>query len=282
MSSDTFLETGHAIERCRADFREDVAEQLCLAAERAGLASSVTVAEAKIILEIAGSAPDGDGMRVVVRFNDARKARPGWVDWVTLSAETTEGRSPLLTLAWRDDEGLSDEENLRRCLAEWEARVDRDLPLERRGLNAKADVRTGRYARGSVLSALLRDLQFASGVTMVHEPHAFALRAEPVTAPRREDRSARALPVIEVSAEPVSPPAQILNPMSAAALSERLIAAVLERMQKELHEHEARFAGAGLTASAKARISDAMEWAMLGVAYGVEAKTNQAAMASIF
>ena len=53
-------------------------------------------------------------------------------------------------------------------------------------------------------------------------------------------------------------------------------------MQKELHEHEARFAGAGLTSSAKARVSDAMEWAMLGVAYGVEAKTNQAAMASIF
>jgi hypothetical protein len=90
------------------------------------------------------------------------------------------------------------------------------------------------------------------------------------------------LPVIEVSAEPVSPPAQIVNPMSAAAVSERLIAAVLERMQKELHENEARFAGAGVTSSAKARVSDAMEWAMLGVAYGVEAKTNQAAMASIF
>ena len=117
---------------------------------------------------------------------------------------------------------------------------------------------------------------------MVHEPRAVALRAEPVTALRREGRSARALPVIEVSAEPVSPPAQILSPMSAAAVSERLIAAVLERMQKELREHEARFAGAGVTSSAKARVSDAMEWAMLGVAYGVEAKTNQAAMASIF
>ena len=91
-----------------------------------------------------------------------------------------------------------------------------------------------------------------------------------------------ALPVIEVSAEPVSPPARIVSPMSTAAVSERLIAAVLQSMQEELREHEARFAGAGLTSSAKARVSDAMEWAMLGVAYGVEAKTNPAAMASIF
>ena len=117
---------------------------------------------------------------------------------------------------------------------------------------------------------------------MVYEPQAVALRAEPVTVLRSAGRSARTLPVIEVSAETVSPPARILSPMSAAAVSERLIAAVLQSMQKELHEHEARFAGAGLTASAKARVSDAIEWAMLGVAYGVEAKTNQAAMASIF
>ena len=154
MISDTSLETERAIDRYRADFREDVAEQLRLAAERAGLASSVTASEAEIVLEIAGSGPDGEGLRVLVRFNDAREAMPGWVDWVTLSAETAEGRTPLLTLAWRDDEGLSEEENLRRRLAEWEARVDRELPLERRGLNAKADVRTGRYGRGSVLGAL--------------------------------------------------------------------------------------------------------------------------------
>ncbi len=282
MISDTSLEAGHAIDRYRADFREDVAEQLRFAAERAGLASSVTADAATIVLELAGGGPDGEDLRLLVRFNDAREAMPGWVDWLTLLAETAEGRTPLLTLAWRDDEGSSGQENLRRRLAEWEARVDLDLPLERRGLNAKADVRTGRYARGSVLSALLRDLQSTSGTAMGHEPRAVALRAEPVTAPRREDRSARALPVIEVSAKPVSPPAQILNPLSAAALSERLIAAVLQSMQMELHECEARFAGAGLTSSAKARISDAMEWAMLGVAYSVEAKTNQAAMASIF
>jgi hypothetical protein len=230
MISDASLETGHAIDRYRAAFREDVAEQLRLAAERAGLASSVTASEATIVLELAGSSPDGDGMRVVVRFNDARDAMPGWVDWVTLSAETAEGRMPLLTLAWRDDEGLPEEENLRRRLAEWEARVDRDLPLERRGLNARADVRTGRYARGSVLGALLRDLQSASGSAMVHEPRAVALRAETMTELRREGRSAEALPVIEVSAEPVSAPAQNLSPMSAAAVSERLIAAVLHNI----------------------------------------------------
>ena len=282
MISDTFLETERAIDRYRADFREDVAEQLHLAAERAGLSSSVAASEEGIVLEIDGSGPDREGLRVLVRFNHAREAMPGWVDWVTLSAETPEGRTPLLTLAWRDDEGSSEEENLRRRLAEWEARVDRELPLERRGLNAKADVKTGRYGRGSVLGALFRDLQFASSAVAGHEPRAVALRAEPVTALRREGRSARALPVIEVSAQPVSPPAQILSPMSAAAVSERLIAAVLERLQKELREGEARFAGAGVTSSAKARVSDAMEWAMLGVAYGVEAKTNQAAMASIF
>ncbi len=132
------------------------------------------------------------------------------------------------------------------------------------------------------MGALVRDLQSAGGAASGHEPRAVALRAEPVTALRRESRSAEALPVIEVSAEPILPPAQIVNPMSAAAVSERLIAAILQSMQSELHEHEARFAGAGLTSSAKARVSDAMEWAMLGVAYSVEAKTNQAAMASIF
>ena len=281
MISSISLDAGHAIERCRQAFREDVAGQLQLAAKRAGLSSNITAGEAEIALEIVGAGPDGQDLCVVVRFNDPRAAMPGWCDWITLSAETAGERSPLLTLAWRDDEGLSGEENLRRRLAEWEARVDRELPLERRGLNAKADVRTGRYGRGSVLSALLRDLQSAGGASG-HEPRAIALRAEPVTPLRREGRSAIALPVIEVSAEPVSPPAQILSPMSAAAVGERLIAAVLERLQKELREHEARFAGTGLTSSAKARVSDAMEWAMLGVAYGVEAKTNQAAMASIF
>jgi hypothetical protein len=282
MISDTSLETEYAIERHRAAFREDVTEQLRLAPERAGLSSSVTANEAKIILEIAANGPHGEGLRIVASFNDAREAMPGWVDWVTLSAETVEGRTPLLTLAWRDDEGLSGEENLRRRLLEWEARIDRDLPLDRRGLNAKADVRTGRYARGSVVGALVRDLQSAPGAAMGHEPHAVALRAEPVTALRRESQSTRALPVIEVGAEQVSLPARIVSPMSAAALSERLIAAVLQTMQKELAGHDARFAGAGVASSAKARISDAMELAMLGVAYGVEAKTNQAAMASIF
>ena len=63
-------------------------------------------------------------------------------------------------------------------------------------------------------------------------------------------------------------------------ISEHLIAAVLETMQKELAEHEARFAGAGVSASAKAHVNDAMEWAMVAIAYGIEAKTNQTAMAS--
>ncbi|MGO9547297.1 MAG: hypothetical protein ACLPPF_21205 [Rhodomicrobium sp.] len=279
MISSISLDAGHAIERHRTAFREDVAEQLRLAAERAGLASSITEGEAEIVLEIVGGGPDGEDLRIVVRFNDVRDSVPGWCDWITLSAETAGERTPLLTLAWRDDERLTGEENLKRRLAEWEARIDRGLPPGSRGLNAKADVRTGRYGRGSVLGALLRDLQSASGTTMGHEPQAVAL---PVTALCRQSQSAQALPVIEVSAEPVSPPARILNPLSAAALSERLIAAVLQTMQKELREHEARFAGTGVTSSAKARVSDTIEWAMLGVAYGVEAKTNQAAMASIF
>jgi hypothetical protein len=196
MISDASLETEHAIELYRAAFREDVAEQLRLAAERAGLSSSVTVAETKIALEIAGSGSDGDGLRVVACFNDAREVMPGWCDWITLSAETADGRTPLLTLAWRDDEGLSGAKNLRRRLAEWEARVDRDLPLDRRGLNAKTDVRAGRYGRSSVPGALLRDLQSAAGAAMGHEPRAVALRLEPVTVLRREDRSANA-PVVE-------------------------------------------------------------------------------------
>ena len=216
-----------------------------LAAERAGLSSNITAGEAEIALEIVGAGPDGEDLRIVVRFNDARDGVPGWCDWITLSAETAGERTPLLTLAWRDDERLTGEENLERRLAEWEARIDRELPPGSRGLNAKADVRTGRYGRGSVLAALLRDLQSAAGAARGHEPRAVALRAEPVTVLRREGQSAQALPVIEVSAEPVSPPAQILNPMSAAAVSERLIAAVLQTHAKGASRTRGAFCGRG-------------------------------------
>ena len=91
MILDTSLESGHAIERYRAAFRADVAEQLRLAAERAGLAPSVAASEAKIVLEIAGCGSDGESLRVVVRFNDAREAMPCWVDWVATITASDKG-----------------------------------------------------------------------------------------------------------------------------------------------------------------------------------------------
>jgi hypothetical protein len=59
-----------------------------------------------------------------------------------------------------------------------------------------------------------------------------------------------------------------------------LIARLMKSMQNDLADAESQFVGAGLAASAQRRFGAAMEWAMIGTAYGVEAKTNQIAMAS--
>lgn len=54
----------------------------------------------------------------------------------------------------------------------------------------------------------------------------------------------------------------------------------MQAMQRDLVEAESLFVGPGAGVSARGSFARAMEWAMVGTAYGVEAKTNQMAVAS--
>ena len=65
-----------------------------------------------------------------------------------------------------------------------------------------------------------------------------------------------------------------------ANVSELLISSLMQRMQRDLADAESHFVGPGVAASTRGRLGRAMEWAMLGTAYGVEAKTNQIAVSS--
>src|SRR5262245_56958564 len=146
-----------AVERARARFRRDVAEQLRWAAARAGVAASVTLDGERAVLEMGAPGPDGAPLQVIVAFNE--DAGAGVAEQVRLHVETGEEWGTLLTLAWRDDPVLDGGTALQCRLAELEARTDERLPLERRGLNAAADVRSGRYAKGDVIRQLAGDLK---------------------------------------------------------------------------------------------------------------------------
>lgn len=65
-----------------------------------------------------------------------------------------------------------------------------------------------------------------------------------------------------------------------ANVSELLISSLIQATQRDLTEAESQLARPGMAASARGRLRRAMEWAMLGTAYGVEAKTNQIAVSS--
>ena len=151
-----------AVERARARFRRDVADQLQLAAEKAGLAATVTLDDERAVLEWGATVPDSTPIQVIAAFNEERDAEPGVSDRVSVRVETGEERRTLLTLAWRDDPDVDERTALQGRLAELEARTDERLPLERRGLNASADVRTGRYAKGDVIRQLAGDLKRAA------------------------------------------------------------------------------------------------------------------------
>jgi hypothetical protein len=130
-----------AVERARARFRQDVADQLRIAVGKAGLTATVTLDPERAVLELDAALPEGALPGVVAAFNDDGHGEPGGSDRVIVRVETGEERNTLLTLAWLDDPGLDEEAALQRRLAELEARTDERLPLERRGLNAAADVR---------------------------------------------------------------------------------------------------------------------------------------------
>ena len=95
-----------AVERARGRFRQDVADQLRMAAEKAGLAATVTLDHERAVLEFDAALPDGALPRVIAAFDDERNGEPGGSDQVTVCVETGEERTTLLTLAWRDDPRL--------------------------------------------------------------------------------------------------------------------------------------------------------------------------------
>jgi hypothetical protein len=267
-----------AVERARARFRQDVADQLRIAAEKAGLAATVRLDHARAVLELDAALPEGALPGVVAAFNDDGDGEPRGSDQVTVRVETGEERDTLLTLAWLDDPGLDEEAALQRRLAELEARTDKRLPLERRGLNAPADVRTGRYARGEVIRQLAGDLKRAAGQAPRAQSQALVVVEPPrPVLPRAPDR--REKPEDSGRRAPQAPLAGNIETQR-ANVSELLISSLMQAMQRDLAEAESRFVGPGVAASARARLGRVMEWAMLGTAYGVEAKTNQMAVSS--
>ena len=271
-----------AVERARGCFRQDVADQLRMAAGKAGLAATVTLDNERAVLEFDAPPSDGGLPRVVAAFSYEHDAATGAFDQLTLRIETDEERTSLLILAWGENAGLDEGTALQQRLAELETRTDVSLPLERRGFNAPADVRTGRYAKGDVIRQLARDLERAApkAPPAPEQSHALVAVAEPrAVVTRPPDRGERA----DDSARPV-PQALLASGVDTetqrANVSELLISSLMRAMQCDLAEAESHFVGAGVAASARGRLGRAMEWAMLGTAYGVEAKTNQIAVSS--
>jgi hypothetical protein len=268
-----------ALARARERFRQDVAAQLRIVADKAGLAAIVTVDQERVVLAFDEALRDGSLPRVIAAFNDDGDGEHD-VDRLTLSVETAESRTTLLTLVWRDDPGLDERTALEYRLAELEARTDERVALSTRGLNAAADVRTGRYATGDVIRGLADDLKSAAaqasqalersqGLVSIGRPLQ-ALADEPDRGERFEDRGRHVS-----EAPPVGD-----NELQLANVSEFMISALLQAMQRDLAEAENHFVGPGVAASARGRFGRGMEWAMLGTAYGVEAQTNQIAVSS--
>jgi hypothetical protein len=245
-------------------FRKDIAAQL-----RSLGKGDVTVSPDRVVLEVE-SAGD-EVLRIVAGLNEDHLGRPGWANWGQLRVETADRTTPLLMLAWRDVEGDGG-------IGSLEARVNPDLPLEARGLNASADIREGKYRRGDVLDRLRIDLEAASGHSAPRSSRAL-VRTD---APRREVAARGPVEglapdqVVDAEFEPVvSGKGRI---PSLDELKERLIAEIFEALQHELLSREAAAAGRGALASAKANVLEAIEWAMLGTAYAVDAVTSRTAI----
>jgi hypothetical protein len=267
-----------AVERARGRFRRDVADQLQLAAARAGISASVTLDGERAVLELAAGDSDGAPLQVVASFDE--DAGTDASERVRLHVETGEERRTLLTLAWRDDPSLEEGATLQGRLAELEGRTDERLPLERRGLNAAADVRSGRYAKGDAIRQLASDLKRAAAHTLPAPEPSRALVAVDRPRPPSAGAADRAEKLQDSGRREAEAPPPGNIETQRANVSELLISSLMQAMQRELAEAEGHFVGPGVAASVRGRLGRAMEWAMLGTAYGVEAKTNQIAVAS--
>lgn len=245
-------------------FREDIAAQL------RGLGKGdVTVSPDRVVLDVESA---GDGvLRIVAGLNDDHLGRPGWANWVQLRIETEDRTMPLLTLAWRDVDGDGG-------IGSLEARVNPDLPLEARGLNASADIREGKYRRGDVLDRLRADLDAASGHSAPRSSRALVRSETPrcEVAARGPVEDLASGNVVDAEFEPVvADKGRIPSPEE---LKEMLIAEIFEALQHDLLSREAAAVGRGALASAKAHVLEALEWAMLGTAYAVDAVTSRTAI----
>jgi hypothetical protein len=257
----------------QTQFREDIAEQLRDLGE-----GDVTVRPDRVVLELESA---GEGLvRIVAGLNEDDVGRPGWADWVQLRIENQDRKTPLLTLAWFDVDGDGG-------FGALETRVNPHLPLDARGLNASADIREGPYRRGDALHLLRADLGGASGrpasrssraLTRMDAPPRFAVVRTPARESPPDD-------VVDAEFEPVTPAQTRGNeaPSKAripplAELREMLVAETFEALQHELLSREATRRGAGALSSVKASVLEALEWAMLGTAYAVDAVTSRTAI----
>jgi hypothetical protein len=265
-----------AVERARERFRKDVADQLQLAVVKAGLAAAVGLDSQQAVLEFDAPLADGPPPRVVAAFDEDGALD----DRVTLYVETGDGRTALLTVAWRQEPGLDIEAALETRLAELEARTDERLPLQRRGLNAAADLRTGRYAKGDVIRQLAGDLKRAAARAPAAPEQSHALvpiePRPPALTPRPDRRE---------TTDDGRPPAPEALPAAdietqRANLSELLVSSLIQAMQRDLIEADSDLVGPGVGASVRGRVGRIMEWGMLATAYGVEATTNKIAVGS--
>jgi hypothetical protein len=246
-------------------FKAAIEKQLAGIARGIGDPFQATVSRTEdgISLDVWRAGDDDPVVSARVRFDAPHDGRDEWRSWLSLNIETASEITPLLTLGWVDSE-----------------------PDAARGLNCVADIREGVYAKGNVVNALRADLRSALLAVAIHTSRAVALRTASDLAhaehiPSSEQRKQKATPHRSGNGATSATPLGTGDIEGQCAnVSELLIARLMKAMQSELADAESHFVGAGLAASAQRRFGAAMEWAMIGTAYGVEAKTNQIAMAS--
>ena len=270
-------------------FRGDIAlqlEQLGYAVLPSSVDSHVSISPDAVVLEIS---PDtgGTAFRAVARLEDERAAREGWARWLTVSLEDAETRHDVLTLAWLDEGEI---------LELLERRVDESLPLEQRGLNAAADIREGRYARGDALRHLKAELQAATrgnGFERSAVGTTLPARLSPVPAPA----ILKASNTPDAPAPPVRPPAlpaigrdkippelleiiggfQDFLHMQAAGTGLRrgeVVAFLQEGLRERYAERESHLEARSVLTAIPAALEPFTLMAGLAVAYGAEAMAS--------
>lgn len=195
----------------RAAFRREIAEQL------RALGGDLTDSGEHLALEL----PGGEGLRVVVGFNEDAAGREGWSEWLQLRIETPDWAEARLTLGWTQ----ADDDASR--LALYEKLTDASLPPGKRGLSAEANVREGDYARADAVRAL-RDELAGMGRGPV-----LSLAVMPVPALR----------VPAATARPVVSPAVVdaeFTPVEAPEAVEARLGAVLEAMPDDVRQEALR------------------------------------------